>query len=72
MERDGPACALAELDAIRGLTGSHLWHAARAEALRQLDRRDDARLELERAIALTASAPERALLHCRLAVLDDM
>jgi RNA polymerase sigma-70 factor, ECF subfamily len=70
--RDGPAAGLAAIDAIlsRGdLAGYHLAHAARADLLRRLGRRDDARAAYERALALTRQEPERRFLAKRLSQL---
>ncbi len=67
--RDGPAAGLDLVDAIldRGeLTGYHLAHAARADFLRRLGRRDDARRAYERALALAQQEPERRFLRMRL------
>jgi RNA polymerase sigma factor (sigma-70 family) len=66
LERDGSDAALAALDAVPGLTSSHLWHAARAEALRRQGRLDDAIGELEEAARLAPSEPDRRLLARRL------
>ncbi|MCU1503985.1 MAG: polymerase subunit sigma-24 [Ilumatobacteraceae bacterium] len=65
-ERDGAAAGLAALDRITALGGSALWHAARAEALRRLDKRDGARAELAIAVGLAPTEPERRLLARRL------
>jgi len=65
-ERDGPAAMLAELDAIAGLERSHLWHAARADALTRLGRRAEGVAALEAAVALAPTDPERRLLTARL------
>ena len=40
-ERDGPEAGLAAMDGL-DLAGYHLFHAARADLLRRLDRRDEA------------------------------
>ena len=40
-ERDGPEAGLAAIDGL-DLDGYHLFHAARADLLRRLDRRDEA------------------------------
>lgn len=66
-ERDGPAAGLAALDAITGMARSHLWHAARAEALRRLGDTAQASDELRQALELAPTAPERRLLARRLA-----
>jgi RNA polymerase sigma-70 factor (ECF subfamily) len=42
------------------------FHAARADLLRRLGRTDEARLAYERALALTANAPERRFLERRM------
>ncbi|PYP38295.1 MAG: RNA polymerase subunit sigma-24 [Gemmatimonadetes bacterium] len=67
--RDGPAHGLALIDAIlaRGeLQGYHLAHAARADLLRRLGRKDEARAAYERALALAIEEPERRLIARRL------
>jgi RNA polymerase sigma-70 factor (ECF subfamily) len=65
-EVEGPASALAEVDALAGaLDGYHLWHAVRGHLLRGLNRDDEA-LEADlRAIELTANEAERRLLAAR-------
>lgn len=66
----GPAAALVLVDALAGqgaLPGSHLLPSVRGELLRRLGRDDDARAEIERAVALCGNAQERALLLRRLA-----
>jgi RNA polymerase sigma-70 factor (ECF subfamily) len=70
--RDGPAAGLVLIDAIlqRGdLADYHLAHAARADLLRRLGRREEARQAYERALALARQAPERRFLQRRLAQL---
>jgi RNA polymerase sigma-70 factor (ECF subfamily) len=70
--RDGPAAGLALIDAIlaRGELGDyHLAHAARADLLRRLDRREEARAAYERALALARQEPERRFLAKRLSQL---
>jgi RNA polymerase sigma-70 factor (ECF subfamily) len=67
---DGSDAALAALDAITGLGRSHLWHAARADALRQLGRATEAADALRSAVALAPTDPERRLLEQRLSDLD--
>ena len=69
---DGPVAGLAVIDAIlvRGeLTGYHLAHAARADLLRRLGRRADARTAYESALTLARQEPERRFLKTRLAQL---
>jgi len=67
---DGPAPALAEVDAVAGdqrLAGYHYLPAARAELLHRLGRHDEAADELARAIALCRNASELDHLTRRLA-----
>ena len=67
--RDGPEHGLALIDAIlaRGeLEEYHLAHAARADLLRRLGRKAEARLAYERALVLTVEEPERRLIQRRL------
>ena len=64
----GPAEALAAVDALAAaLDRYHLFHATRAELLRDLGRADEARAADVRALALTDNPAERALLESRLA-----
>jgi RNA polymerase sigma-70 factor (ECF subfamily) len=66
---DGPQVALQLIDALaaRGeLAGYHLLHAARADCLRRLDRRDEARAAYQAALACGVSGPERKFLERRL------
>ena len=65
-ERDGPQAGLAALEAIAGLERSHLWHAARADALGRLGWRAEAAGELQAALSLAPTGPERRLLRDRL------
>ena len=70
--RDGPAAGLALVEAVLGtgvLTGYHLAHAARADLLRRLGQRDEARAAYERALALAKQEPERRFLSKRLSQL---
>jgi len=63
----GPAAALASLDALSGtLESYHLFHATRAQLLRELGRPGQARRADEQALGLTANPAERALLEQRL------
>ena len=65
---EGPAVALAEVDALSGeLSGYHLFHATRAELLRALGRPEEAGTADGRALELTDNPGERALLQRRLA-----
>ena len=70
--RDGPEAGLTRIEAIlaRGeLDAYHLAHAARADFLRRLGRRDDARVAYERALSLARQEPERRFLSKRLSQL---
>ncbi len=58
---------LALLDAIEGLDGYHLLHAARADLFRRLDRRDEAAASYQRALELTTNDSESRFLERRLA-----
>ncbi|HYK33023.1 MAG TPA: sigma-70 family RNA polymerase sigma factor [Streptosporangiaceae bacterium] len=63
----GPQAALDETDDLAGdLDRYHIYHATRAEFLRQLGRGYEARQADERALGLTANPAERALLEQRL------
>ena len=65
--RDGAASALSEVDALsEALDGYYLFHATRAELLRDLGRDAEGRAALARALDLTANPAERALLQRRL------
>jgi RNA polymerase sigma-70 factor, ECF subfamily len=66
---EGPEAGLELIDAIAGLDGYHLFHAARADLLRRLDRADEATESYRRAIALTSNPAERDFLEERLAQL---
>jgi RNA polymerase sigma-70 factor (ECF subfamily) len=63
----GPKAAMSELDALSGaLDRYHLFHATRAELLRELGRPDEARASDQRALELTANPAEQAMLRQRL------
>ena len=63
----GPAAALADLDALGDkLAPYHLFHATRAQLLRELGRPAEARRADEQALGLTANPAERTLLEQRL------
>jgi RNA polymerase sigma-70 factor (ECF subfamily) len=65
--RDGPNAALADVERLAEmLDGYYLFHATRAELLRDLGREPEARTALGRALELTANPAERALLQKRL------
>jgi len=64
----GPGPALAEVDALAPDLGRyHLYHATRAELLRELGRPAEARQADTTALGLTGNSAERALLEQRLA-----
>jgi RNA polymerase sigma-70 factor (ECF subfamily) len=66
----GPAAGLALIEPLREpLADYHLQHAARAELLRRLDRRDEAATAYREALAHAGSEPERRFLMRRLAEL---
>ncbi|WP_082450417.1 MULTISPECIES: RNA polymerase sigma factor [Pseudomonas] len=72
--RDGPEAGLVQVDAILGggeLQDYHLAHAARADFLRRLDRRAQAREAYARALALAKLEPERRFLELRLRELGE-
>jgi RNA polymerase sigma-70 factor (ECF subfamily) len=65
---DGPARALPLVDALGGeLDGYHLFHSARADLLRRLDRGEEAAAAYRRALELATNPQERAFLEERLA-----
>jgi RNA polymerase sigma-70 factor (ECF subfamily) len=67
---DGPARALALIDALAargGLEDYHLLPAVRADLLRRLGRREEARAAYRTALAVAKLEPERRLLAKRLA-----
>ncbi|MGX7827144.1 RNA polymerase sigma factor [Actinokineospora sp. 24-640] len=66
----GPAAALSIVDglaAAEALANSHLLPSVRGELLTRLGRADEARSELERAVALCGNDRERAVLEGKLA-----
>jgi RNA polymerase sigma-70 factor, ECF subfamily len=66
----GPQAGLRLVDALaEPLAGYHLWHAARADLLRRLDRRDEAAAAYERARELAGNPVERSFLERRLSEL---
>jgi predicted RNA polymerase sigma factor len=67
---EGPAAGLAIVDALRdepALKTYHLLPGVRGDLLFKLDRKAEARVEFERAAALTRNARERTLLMKRAA-----
>ena len=65
-EADGPAAALAIVDQL-DLPDYQYWHSTRAELLRRLGRRYEARAEYQRALDLARTMPERRFLERRIA-----
>lgn len=64
---EGSAAALPDVEALGGvLDDYYLFHATRAELLRELGRDAEGRAALARALELTANPAERALLQRRL------
>jgi RNA polymerase sigma-70 factor (ECF subfamily) len=67
---DGPEHGLRLVDALEPeLAGYHLFHAARADLLRRLDRRNEAAAAYERAFELASNPTERDYLEGRLSEL---
>ncbi|MAX23460.1 MAG: RNA polymerase subunit sigma-24 [Phycisphaeraceae bacterium] len=67
--RDGPEIGLTHLEAISGrgeLAEYYLYHAARADLCRRLERYEDAHDAYERALSLTQQEPEQRYLQKRL------
>ena len=64
---DGEEHGLDLMARIEGLDDYHLLHAARADLLRRLDRREEAAAAYERALSLAPNPVERAFLERRLA-----
>lgn len=65
--RTGAAAAMAELDELTDqLDGYHLYHATRADLLRELGDLDAARVADRRALQLTANPAEQAILQERI------
>ena len=63
----GPQAGLRMIDALGGeLDGYHLFHSARADLLRRLERREDAAAAYGRALELAENPVERAFLERRL------
>ena len=58
---------LALLESIEGLDGYHLFHAARADLYRRLERRDEAASSYRRALELATNESESRFLEQRLA-----
>ncbi len=72
-EAQGPEAALRVVNGLVGVDGlaaSHLLPSVRGELLSRVGRPDDARRELELAVARCENEPERALLRRKLAALS--
>jgi predicted RNA polymerase sigma factor len=69
-----PAAALLIVDQLLtdgALPGSHLLPSVRGELLARLGRYDEARAELEQAVALCSNEPERMVLRRKIAGIAD-
>jgi len=65
---EGPERGLELVERLEGALGSyHLFHSARADLLRRLDRHDEAAVSYRRALDLASEDVERAFLERRLA-----
>lgn len=62
----GPAAGLAVLDSVDGVDGWHLFHSARADLLRRLDRTDEAVAAYRRALDCGPNDADRRFLVGRL------
>ncbi|ATH81444.1 RNA polymerase subunit sigma-24 [Ectopseudomonas mendocina] len=72
--RDGEQAGLVEIDRLLAageLQGYHLAHAARADLLRRLGRREQAIAAYRQALALAQQGPDRQFLKSRLEELGD-
>ena len=72
--RDGPAAGLELVDEIlrRGELGEYQFaHSVRADLLRRLGKKEEARASYQRALALTRQEPEQRFLKRRLEQLSD-
>jgi RNA polymerase sigma-70 factor (ECF subfamily) len=69
---DGPQAGLPLIDDLAAhLDAYHLFHAARADLLRRLDRLEESAAAYRRALSLATNAQERAFLERRLSGLSD-
>ncbi|MEZ4537624.1 MAG: DUF6596 domain-containing protein, partial [Cyanobacteriota/Melainabacteria group bacterium] len=72
--RDGPRSGLDLIDALLSsgeLTEYHLSHAARADMLRRLGKREEAAAAYEKALTLARQEPERRFLEKRLQEMSE-
>jgi RNA polymerase sigma-70 factor (ECF subfamily) len=67
---EGPAAGLAAMERIAGLDRFHLYHAARADLLRRLGRRELAIEAYRAALGLASQPAERRFLSARLEMLS--
>ena len=67
---EGPAAGLAAVDAIEGLSSYHLLPSVRGDLLMKVGCYTQAREELQRALALTENAQEKALLARKLSQIE--
>ena len=71
-EVDGPVVGLGSLDTLAGELGNyHLFHAARADLLRRLDRHRESAAAYADALALATNEAERTLLGRRYGEVSD-
>ena len=68
-QADGPAAGAGALEAVKGMEGSHLYHAARGDLLRDLSRKEEAMAAYQQAAQLSRSPAEAALLKRKLEAL---
>ena len=59
------------MDELTSLEGYYLWHAARADLLRRLNRHAEARVAYERALSLAANPTDQEYLQGRLRLLNQ-
>ncbi|MES1174764.1 MAG: RNA polymerase sigma factor [Myxococcales bacterium] len=70
---EGPAAGMPLIDALEeSLSGYYLWHAARADLWRRLDRREEAIESYRRAHELTQNASELRFLARRIREMGEM
>ena len=68
---NGPEAGLSLIEPLQEVLGQyHLWHAARGDLLRRLNRIADAVAAYRSALVCVGSVPERRFLECRLAELQ--
>ena len=67
----GPEAGLSALDAVEGVDGWHLYHSARAELLRRLDRTGEAAAAYQQALDCGPNEADRRFLAGRLDTLSS-